>query len=316
MNTCGPSRRFTARQSDSLLVPGAGSLHAMLRCLLPWLSGAFFWLASCPSVPAGEIRTPPKCVGRICLEQHVDRLTSMISTTSEAATGPIAFLIDDPGYVSAEAGGMEESNWVQATGCETPGVIKTIQRASQEDKGANYDMVLAGLETRYGKGRSMDVTGTIYASAHVWRWEKPATEFVLKQIRGSKYITILLRDLALERKDAVCGGREAPGAWSAPILSPAALAASRTGSTLQLSSPEFGDNMDPGITPREAVYILSMQDALQIIQDITQVQEKLLSGASPADKDSLRHELKGINERARRLSRDFRGAFFNLPSSN
>jgi hypothetical protein len=64
---------------------------------------------------------------------------------------------------------------------------------------------------------------------------------------------------------------------------------------------------------REVYYIMSMQDALQAIRDMIQVQEDLLGGATPAEKESMRQQLKRIQEKTRKIGLDFRSVFTGRP---
>ena len=65
-------------------------------------------------------------------------------------------------------------------------------------------------------------------------------------------------------------------------------------------------NMDQPLTMREILYILSMQDAIQMIKDLVRLQQKALEGNSPKGKPALVKELKGIEERLAKLLSDYR----------
>jgi hypothetical protein len=69
----------------------------------------------------------------------------------------------------------------------------------------------------------------------------------------------------------------------------------------------MGMNMDQPMTMREILYILSMQDALQILRDVLSIQEKILEGNRPQDKKTLLRELKSAQDRLTKLSGDYRG---------
>jgi hypothetical protein len=282
---------------------------------LVFLSICLFWVWGVLPAAAGGPLKPPKCVGRVCLEQRVERYRNIIKAKYETRSGPIAFLNDDESYVSAKSAGPEESNWVQATSCESPGLIKVIHRTTTVDKGADYSMLLTSFEDRYGKSRSLATAGTAYEFKHTWSWETPATEFSLMKIRGSKYLSIELRDLTLERKDAQCAGQEAPVLQTTGIPSTAERGGQIGGLIQGVQPPptELGHNMDQGLTMREVYYIMSMQDALQAIRDMIQVQEELLGGATPAEKESMRQQLKRIQEKTRKIGLDFRSVFTGRP---
>ena len=79
------------------------------------------------------------------------------------------------------------------------------------------------------------------------------------------------------------------------------------GGGMNMSASGMNHNMDQGLTMREVLYIMSMQDALQAITDMIQVQEKLMGNVSPAEKESARQELKRIKEKTRKIALDYRG---------
>jgi hypothetical protein len=277
------------------------------------------WVLYGVSAYAGEPLKPPKCVGRICLEQRIERYRNVIKATYEHDAGPIAFLNDDEGYVSAKSAGTEESNWVQATFCESPGLIKAIHRTTIEDKGADYAMVLEAFEKRYGKADDHISAGGIYEFKHSWKWDNPPTTFSLAKIRGSKYLSIELHDLSLERKDAQCAGRrEAPALQTAGASSSAGFAGPIGGASPGIQDPqtELGHNMDQGLSVREVYYIMSMQDTLQAVRDMIQIQEGLMGDVTPAKKESMRQELKRIQEKTRKIVLDFRSVFTGRPMRN
>jgi hypothetical protein len=82
---------------------------------------------------------------------------------------------------------------------------------------------------------------------------------------------------------------------------------SMMGGGMNMSASGMNHNMDQGLTMREVLYIMSMQDALQAITDVIQVQEKLMGNVSPAEKESARQELKRIKEKTRKIALDYRG---------
>jgi hypothetical protein len=271
-------------------------------------SFAIFWVFHSMCVFAGEPLKPPRCVERVCMDR-IERYKNIIKETRETDSGPIAFLENDEGYVSAEFAGMEESNWVQVSFCESPGVIKAIHRTTTEDKGADYAMVLEFFEKRYGKGASLNTSGTIYELKHSWKWVSPATELSLMKIRGSKYLSIELHDLSLEEKDFKCAGREPPKKKTIEANAPARPEGTRSNVSTNMMAPPSGmeDNMDPGLTVREVLYIMSMQDAMQLLTDMIEVQEKLMGKVSPAEREPIHKELTRIREKTRKIGQDSRG---------
>lgn len=69
----------------------------------------------------------------------------------------------------------------------------------------------------------------------------------------------------------------------------------------------MGMNMDQPMTMREILYILSMQDTLQIVKDVLSIQEKILTSNSQKDKGALLKEIKSAQERLTKLLSDYRG---------
>jgi hypothetical protein len=65
-------------------------------------------------------------------------------------------------------------------------------------------------------------------------------------------------------------------------------------------------SMDQGLTMREVLYILSIQDALQVMAELLAIQEKLIAGPKGLEKEQLQKELTQIKERVRRITGDYR----------
>jgi sulfite reductase beta subunit-like hemoprotein len=80
-----------------------------------------------------------------------------------------------------------------------------------------------------------------------------------------------------------------------------------TGNAMGGASAGMGMNMDQPMTMREILYILSMQDALQVLRDVLSIQERLLESNRPDDKKALLRELKNAQDRLTKLSSDYRG---------
>jgi len=271
------------------------------------LSIAIFWVFHSMLAFAGQPLKPPRCVERVCLDR-IERYKNIIKATRENDSGPIAFLENDEGYVSADFDEMEGSNWVQVSFCESPGAIKAIHRTTTEDKGADYAMVLEFYEKRYGKAASLNTSGTIYELKHSWKWVSPATELSLMKLRGSKYLSIELHDLSLEEKDFICAGREPPKKKIIEANAPAGPKVPSGKASTKMAPPPavMRDNMDLGLTVREVLYILSMQDAMQLLTDMIEVQEKLMGKVNPAEREPIRQELKRIRENMRKIGLDYR----------
>jgi hypothetical protein len=77
------------------------------------------------------------------------------------------------------------------------------------------------------------------------------------------------------------------------------------GNPQQTMAP-MGRTMDQGLTMREVLYVLSLQDALQVMTELLAIQEKLVAEPKAAEKESLRKELARIKEQARKISADYR----------
>ena len=78
-------------------------------------------------------------------------------------------------------------------------------------------------------------------------------------------------------------------------------------SGMQMGQGGTAMNMDQPMSMREILYILSMQDALQIVKDVISIQEKILAGNGQRDRSALLKELKGTQERLTKLLSDYRG---------
>ncbi len=86
---------------------------------------------------------------------------------------------------------------------------------------------------------------------------------------------------------------------------------SAQGSQMQPVAPmgamgAMGRTMDQGLTMREVLYILSIQDALQVMTELLAIQEKLIAGPKGLEKEQLQKELAQIKERVRRITGDYR----------
>ncbi len=270
------------------------------------------WVFYASLVSAAQPLKPPRCVERVCLER-IERYRNIIKTTRKDELGSIVFLENDEGYISAGFAELEGSNWVRLSFCESPGTIKTIHRTTTVDKGADYEMVLGSYEKSYGKGENIDTGGTIYEFGHRWKWPGPAIELSLMKLRGSKYLSIELQDLSLEERDLKCAGRLVPENKIAGVSAVWRSAGTRgtVDSNPMAPQSEMEDNMDFGLTVREMLYILSMQDAMHLLTDIILIQERLIGGVGPAEKESIRQELKRIRQEIRKIASDYRGAFLS-----
>ena len=70
----------------------------------------------------------------------------------------------------------------------------------------------------------------------------------------------------------------------------------------------LGHTMDQGLTMKEIVFIVSMQDALQLMSDMIRIQEQFMdTNTSNQKKDELKQDLAQIKEKTRKLMADYRG---------
>jgi len=79
-----------------------------------------------------------------------------------------------------------------------------------------------------------------------------------------------------------------------------------TGQGASMGGGPTGRSTDQGLTMREVLYILSIQDALQVMTELLAIQEKLLADPKASEKESLRKELTRIKGLARKISADYR----------
>lgn len=79
----------------------------------------------------------------------------------------------------------------------------------------------------------------------------------------------------------------------------------------------LGHTMDQGLTMKEIVFIVSMQDALQLMSDMIRIQEQLMdTNTSNQKKDDLKQDLAQIKEKTRKLMADYRGMLTNQVKSD
>jgi hypothetical protein len=64
--------------------------------------------------------------------------------------------------------------------------------------------------------------------------------------------------------------------------------------------------VDQGLTMREVLFILSIQDALQVMTELLSVQERLLADPKGSEKEYLRKELARIRDQAHKITGDYR----------
>jgi hypothetical protein len=132
--------------------------------------------------------TPPRCIGEVCLFQHIDEIEKKVYGYGKEIFGPIAFLKDEGRYQSAGAT-METMNWVLLTLCKSPGTIKTIHRVMKDVKADEFDKLLDTFESKYGTANK-----PTYIPKHqkvaLWRWEGSETELSLTWDSRLNIVTI------------------------------------------------------------------------------------------------------------------------------
>ncbi len=79
------------------------------------------------------------------------------------------------------------------------------------------------------------------------------------------------------------------------------------GMGMQTSAQQMGHYMDQGLTMRDTLFILSMQDALQLVMDMARIQEKMMESASAREKEKLRKEIEQLRDRTKKVMQDYRG---------
>jgi hypothetical protein len=79
------------------------------------------------------------------------------------------------------------------------------------------------------------------------------------------------------------------------------------GMGMQSYQPQLGHNMDQGLTMRDTLYIISMQDALQLVLDMARIQEKVMGNVSAREKEALRREIEQLKEKTKKLMQEYRG---------
>jgi hypothetical protein len=102
----------------------------------------------------------------------------------------------------------------------------------------------------------------------------------------------------------MAGMRGQPAASAAQVPLQSAQQAPQS-PALQSMTP-MGRPTEQGLTMREVLYLLSIQDALQVMTDLLAIQEKLLSDPKGAEKENLRKELMRLKEQARKITGDYR----------
>ncbi len=160
------------------------------------------------SVFAEESGAQPRCIGNVCLGDHIEKYENKIKMVGKNIFGPFAVLKNDGRYISAKYDEMEESNWVQLSFCELPGIIKTIHRTIKAENDTEYYLLLTAYEKKYGKGETPEYGKSTHELWYEWKWKNPGTDLLLIKKRNSKYISIELHNRELAGKDVECAGKE------------------------------------------------------------------------------------------------------------
>lgn len=135
--------------------------------------------------------TSPKCIGDVCLFQHVDEIEAKIYGFGKQIFGPIAFLKDDGRFVSTGANKIETLNWVALTSCESQKIVKTIHRVMKDENGNEFDSLFSEYESKYGVSEDLGYVPSDQKQAQ-WRWKNPGTDLTLI---WSKRLNIVSIDL-------------------------------------------------------------------------------------------------------------------------
>ena len=87
--------------------------------------------------------------------------------------------------------------------------------------------------------------------------------------------------------------------------------------TMNMPQSGLGHTMDQGLTMKEIVFIVSMQDALQLMSDMIRIQEQLMDASTSSQKKTeLRQDLAQVKEKTRKLIADYRGMLTNQVKSD
>jgi hypothetical protein len=176
------------------------------RFILISIAIIFVFYSFC--VFAEESIKPPRCIGGVCLGDHIEKYENKIEMVGKHIFGPLAVLKNEGRYISAKFDEMDESNWVQLSFCESPGIIKTIHRTIKADEDSEYYLLLTAYEEKYGKSETPDYGKSTHEFWHEWKWKNPETDLILIKKRGSNYISIELHSRDLAGKDSECTDRE------------------------------------------------------------------------------------------------------------
>lgn len=107
------------------------------------------------------------------------------------------------------------------------------------------------------------------------------------------------------------GGMSGMSGMRGPAAASAAQAPLQSAQQAPQSYPQqamasMGRPTEQGLTMREVLFVLSLQDALQVMTELLVIQEKLLSDPKAPEKESLRKELTRIKGQVRKISADYR----------
>ena len=107
------------------------------------------------------------------------------------------------------------------------------------------------------------------------------------------------------------GGMSGMSGMRGPAAASAAQAPLQSAQQAPQSYPQqpmasMGRPTEQGLTMREVLFVLSLQDALQVMTELLAIQEKLLSDPKAPEKESLRKELTRIKGQVRKISADYR----------
>lgn len=184
-------------------------MNNMNYLLIPLRILLILFLLSSSLVLADKSDTPPRCIGNVCLGDHIEKYENKIEMVGKYhGFGSLTVLKNEGKYISAKSDEMDESNWVILSFCDSPNTIKTIHRTIKAEDYLEYYSLLTAYEKKYGKGQSRDYCKSIYALWYEWKWENPETGLLLIKRKNSNYISIELHSYDITNKDWECAERE------------------------------------------------------------------------------------------------------------
>lgn|GEM_PF-5952939 len=177
---------------------------------------AFVWFMSLvylvliPTTVAGDSVSPPKCIGKVCLGDYIEKYEKekRIEFYARHMFGPVAGFKDEGRFVSTSEKDMEKLNYAQLTSCDSVGIIKTIHRVLKPEYDLEYYSILRAYEKKFGKSIAPEWANSANQKYNEWQWKKPETSLSLSMKKDLNLIFINLRNRELGRKDSECFERK------------------------------------------------------------------------------------------------------------